>query len=115
MSVNPAKVAQVAKQKQLLGVQFTPASVGHAVVYPLDMDSRANLSDVFTGANAGLVPNGIKLTVLDNSRSSRVLFTSDEVKALAVKAFQYVATISAHADALLAGAAQWSDPWPSNT
>lgn len=115
MPVNPNKVAMLAQQKQLLGVQFTPTSAGHAVTYPLDADSRANLSDVFMGANANLIPDGIRLTVLDGGTKARVLFTQDEVKALGVKAFNYVKATSEHADALLGGQAQWTDVWPSNT
>lgn len=116
MPVNSDKVAAIARQKRLLGVQFIPASVGHAVTYPLDAESQGDLNALFTAAGAGLLPAaGVKITAIDNGERARVLVTPDEVKALGAKALGYFIAVDAHADALVAGTAQW-DPngWPSN-
>lgn len=114
MPVNPQKAEMIARQKRLAGVQFTPASVGHAVTYPLDAQSQGDLNALFTAAGANLIPGPVNMTVLDNGERARVSVTPDEIKALGAKALGYVIAVDAHADALVAGSAQWADPWPSN-
>lgn len=114
MAVNPQKIAALVQQKQAAGIMFKPAAFERAVLYPLDVDTKINLLALYTVQAHGKLPNGAKLSFMDGDRPVRVQLTSAEVEQLGDMAFQYVAAISAHADAMVAGEVQWSDPWPSN-
>lgn len=105
-----------ARDRRVIGVQCTPASVGHAVIYPLDNESRANLSNLYFSTYIGgpFTDPELKLPVIDNGMFSMVMFTTQEIQQLGSWALLYTYRLYDHADKLHKGEIPPDTPWPSN-
>jgi hypothetical protein len=105
-----------ARDRRVIGVQFTPASINRSVIYPLDNESRAILTNLYYAIYAGVIaPNAVlKMPVVHNDKLHMVLFTTEEIKQLGLWAMTYTYQLYDYADRLHLGQVPPGEPWPSN-
>jgi hypothetical protein len=106
-----------ARDRRVAGVQFTPSALNRPVIYPLDNEARANLTNLYFGVCVGAIaPNAsMKLPIIGPfGKFHMVLFTSKEIKQLAEWALAYTYQLYDYADRLYLGQVPPDEPWPSN-
>lgn len=105
-----------ARDRRVAGVKFTPAFINRSIIYPLDNESRAGLSNLYFALYAGVIAADaqLKLPVIDDGKFCMTWFAAEEVKQLGLWALTYTYLLYDYADRLHLGEVPPGEPWPDS-
>jgi hypothetical protein len=105
-----------ARDRRVAGVKFTPAYINRSVIYPLDNEARANLTNLYFAIAVGAIAKDaqLKLPVVDGGQFCMTWFAAEEVEQLGLWALGYTYQLYDYADRLHLGEVPPGEPWPNN-